>query len=256
MPKKIQRPWRDHAARLALMGLHVVPVAPRTKRPLLNDWQARATRDRDQIRQWASEHPDANVGVVLREHLVVDVDDPHEFVRWLDARALPRTMTVTTGRGRHHYYTLPGLAEGLRTTKVPGADLKVSGLVVGPGSVHPSGATYRLASPQAMCEAPDWLIEQVVPEPTANRAPEQGRDGEWTVQRQLRVASTVLAAREGKRNDLAFWGFCRAYESGVAEFVDRVADAALGAGLDPAEVAQVAHSAAERVARDSAGAAS
>lgn len=253
MPKKIQRPWRDHAARLAQMGLHVVPVAPRTKRPLLNDWQARATRDRDQIRQWASEHPDANVGVVLREHLVVDVDDPQEFADWLDARALPRTMTVQTGRGRHHYYTLPGLAEGLRTTKVPGADLKVSGLVVGPGSVHPSGATYRLASPQAMCEAPDWLIEQVVPEPTADRAPEQGRDGEWTVQRQLRVASTVLAAREGKRNDLAFWGFCKAFESGAPEFVDRVRGAALGAGLDPDEVATCERSAAERVARDSAG---
>lgn len=254
MPKIDPKPWRDHAARLALMGLHVVPVAPRTKRPLLNDWQARATRDRDQIRQWASEHPDANVGVVLREHLVVDVDDADEFAMWLGDRALPRTMTVLTGRGRHHYYTLPGLAEGLRTTKVPGADLKVSGLVVGPGSVHPSGTTYRLASPQAMIEAPDWLIEQVVPAPPS--PPEQGRDGEWTVQRQLRVASKVLAAREGRRNDLAFWGFCRAYESGLAEFVDRVADAALATGLDSAEVAQVAHSAAERVARDSVGVAS
>ncbi|GAA1053563.1 bifunctional DNA primase/polymerase [Dietzia natronolimnaea] len=253
MPKIDPKPWRDHAARLALMGLHVVPVAPRTKQPLITGWMDAATRDLDQIRRWASEHPDANVGVVLREHLVVDVDDAEEFAMWLGDRALPRTMTVLTGRGRHRYYTLPGLAEGLRTTKVPGADLKVSGLVVGPGSVHPSGATYRLATPQAMCEAPDWLIEQVVPAPPS--PPEQGRDGEWTVQRQLRVASTVLAARVGRRNDLAFWGFCKAFESGAPEFVDRVRGAALGTGLDPDEVARCEASAAERVARDSVGAA-
>lgn len=248
MPKINPKPWRDHAARLALMGLHVVPVAPRTKRPQVAGWMEAATRDRSQIRRWADEHPDANIGVVLREHLVVDVDDDERFAVWLDGRTLPRTMTVLTGRGRHHYYRLPGLAEGLRTTKAPGADLKVSGLVVGPGSVHPSGATYRLASPNTMSDAPDWLIEQVVPTPPT--APEQCGDGEWTVQRQMRVVSTLLAAREGRRNDLAFWAFCRAFESGVPEFADRVRGAALGAGLDPDEVAQCEASAANRVARD------
>ncbi|MCT1884978.1 bifunctional DNA primase/polymerase [Dietzia cinnamea] len=256
MPKIDPKPWSDHAARLALMGLHVVPVAPRTKRPMFAGWMDAATRNRDQIRQWSTEHPRANVGVVLREHLVVDVDDQAEFDARLDGRTLPRTMTVLTGRGRHHYYTLPGRAEGLRNARVAGADLKVSGLVVGPGSLHPTGATYRLASRQAMSEAPDWLIEQVVPAPEADRAPEQGRDGEWTVQRQLRVASTVLAAREGKRNDLAFWGFCKAFESGAPEFVERVRNAALGAGLDTDEVATCERSAAERIARDSAGVAS
>src|SRR5699024_10044636 len=145
-------------------------------------WAYVASRNPLQIREWSRDYPLANVGVVLREHLVVDVDDQAEFDAWLDGRVLPRTMTVLTGRGRHHYYTLPGRAEGLRNARVSGADLKVSGLVVAPGSLHPSGVRYRLASPRTMTDAPDWLIEQVVPAPTpAEHRPGAGDPGAWPV---------------------------------------------------------------------------
>ena len=262
MPKIDPKPWRDHAARLAQMGLYVVPVVPRTKCPMFPGWVQCATRDRAQIRQWATEYPNANVGVVLREHLVVDVDDQAEFDAWLDGRALPRTMSVLTGRGRHHYYTLPGLAEGLRTARVPGADLKVSGLVVGPGSIHPTGETYRLSSARAMCEAPDWLIEQVVPEPTPGAEPRRDREQRWgqawPVDRQLRVVSVVWGASEGERNAKTFWCFCEVFRSGLVNadlerFQFRVWEAALAKGLEPDEIATCERSAAATVARRARG---
>ena len=248
MPKIDPKPW-DSAQALAQMGLAVVPLKPSSKQPMFTGWAYVASRDPLQIREWTRDYPLANVGVVLREHVVVDVDEADEFAAWLDGRTLPRTMEVVTGRGRHHYYTLPGRAEGLRTARVPGADLKVSGLVVAPGSLHPSGATYRLTSPRAMCGAPDWLIEAVVPAPSAEHRSGAGDPGAWTVDRQQRVTSVVWGAPVGKRNDLTFWAFCRAFESGLTGadlqgFLDRIWQAATAKGLDPDEVATCEASAA------------
>ncbi|HJC29573.1 MAG TPA: bifunctional DNA primase/polymerase [Candidatus Dietzia intestinigallinarum] len=253
MPKIHPKPWGDHAARLALMGLHVVPVAPRTKRPMFAGWVQCATRDRAQIRRWATEYPNANIGaVLLGEHLVVDVDDETAFAGWMDDQGylLPRTMEVSTGRGRHLYYRLPGVLSGGNNTRVPGADLKIRGLVVAPGSLHPSGVHYRLTSPRAMCEAPGWLIELVTATPTpTGRHPGAGDPKAWPVDRQMRVASTVWAASKGNRNASAFWAFCRAYESGLAGaelrgFLGQIWRAALAVGLDEDEIATCEASAA------------
>lgn len=254
MPKIRPTPW-DYAPGLARMGLAVVPLRPKTKIPMFTGWAYAASRNPLQIREWTRDYPLANVGVVLREHLVVDVDEADEFAEWLDSEGylLPRTMEVVTGRGRHHYYRLPGLAEGLRTARVPGADLKVSGLVVAPGSLHPSGATYRLTSPRAMDQAPDWLIEQVTP-PSAEHRPGAGDPEAWGSDRQQRVASVVWGAPVGRRNELTFWAFCRAHESGLVgaeldAFLERIRQAATAKGLPHDEVATTEASAAETVTR-------
>lgn len=252
MPKIDPKPW-DSAQALAQMGLHVVPVLRGTKKPAMRGWTDAATRDRDQIRRWASKHPDSNVGVVLLgEHLVVDVDEPGEFTYWVadQGHRITRTMSVETGRGRHLYYRLPGVLSGGNNTRVPGADLKIRGLVVAPGSLHPSGTRYRLASPRAMSDAPDWLIELVTATPTpAECRPGAGDPKAWPVDRQMRVASTVWAASEGNRNASAFWAFCRAYESGLAGaelrgFLGQIWRAALAVGLDEDEIATCEASAA------------
>lgn len=251
MTKIDPKPW-DSAQALARMGLHVTPVLRGTKQPMLAGWMEAATRDRHQIRRWATEHADSNVGVVLLgDHLVVDVDEADEFATWV-ARLdylLPRTMEVSTGRGRHLYYRLPGVLSGGRNARVPGADLKVHGLVVAPGSLHPSGAVYRLTSPRAMCEAPDWLIRQVTATPDTEHRPGAGDPGAWPVDRQMRVASTVWSASRGNRNNATHWAFCRAFESGLTGpdldgFLDRIRQAATAKGLGADEVTTTEASAA------------
>lgn len=257
MPKIDPKPW-DSAQALARMGLHVVPVLRGTKRPVMSGWAEMATRDRAEIQALARNWPHDNVGVVLLgEHLVVDVDQPREFAGWLndENHHLPRTMSVLTGRGRHHYYRLPGVLSGGHNTRVPGADLKVRGLVVAPGSLHPSGVRYRLASPRAMSDAPDWLIELVTATPTpAERHPGTGNPEVWTADRQQRVVSTVWAAPEGNRNNAVFWAACRAWESGLTGyaldgFLNQIVRAARHKGLERDEIDLCIRSAQQTVAR-------
>ena len=47
---------------LARHGLHVHPLRPGDKRPVLKGYQSIATTDPDCIAKWAAEHPSANVG--------------------------------------------------------------------------------------------------------------------------------------------------------------------------------------------------
>ncbi len=81
--------------------------------------------------------------------VVVDADGELGRVNY-DALSLPPTLTAITGRpdgGRHHYSMLPkGISVGNSTGKLgEGIDVRgTGGYVVLPGSVHPSGAVYKL----------------------------------------------------------------------------------------------------------------
>jgi hypothetical protein len=138
------------AIECAQCGLRVFPVVPRGKKPLLSGWQRRATADVAVVEQtWAS-RPDANVGVLTgRGLLVVDADSP-DAVDALRSLGLPHTTTVITRQGKHYYLT--GRSRN-RTALLPGVDIRGDGgYVVGPGSVHPSGAEYRW-------EIPPWEVK-------------------------------------------------------------------------------------------------
>ena len=58
------------------MGWYMLPLAPGGKRPLINDWPNKATRDRETIRKWAALWPDANVGIACKASglVVIDID--------------------------------------------------------------------------------------------------------------------------------------------------------------------------------------
>ncbi|MGO1544382.1 MAG: AAA family ATPase [Gulosibacter sp.] len=108
-------------------------------------------------------------GVILGERnehglalVVFDTDSDQADARFLDlVRGVPggpewlaATLTATTGRGRHYYATttapLPTVAPWHDTTRpdepANALDVKGSGYVVVPGSLHPSGAIYRDAT--------------------------------------------------------------------------------------------------------------
>lgn len=140
------------------------------KHPRLKAWQERATTAPEQIRDWWTEYPAANIGIVTgaaSDLFVLDVDGP-EGAAALDAleRAhgrLPVTVTAKTGRGgRHFYFRHPGgrvpksTSELGRCLDVPGD----GGQVVAPPSVSEHGPYTWLIGPDKvpLADAPEWLV--------------------------------------------------------------------------------------------------
>jgi hypothetical protein len=124
--------------------------------------EALQTRDPAQVQKWWWMEPDANVGVVCGDGLVVlDVDGPAGEAAVQDFE-LPVTPEVRSARGRHLYFT--GTAGNL-TAILPKCDVRgAGGLVVGAGSVHKSGARYEWVvdpseSPRA--PLPAWLKDLI-----------------------------------------------------------------------------------------------
>ena len=85
------------------------PVAQLVKRGFIN-----ATDDADVIREWWSNMPDANIGIATGKPsglVVLDVDGPlgEQTLAKLEQEhgALPPTLEVKTGKGRHLYFRYP-----------------------------------------------------------------------------------------------------------------------------------------------------
>lgn len=62
-------------------GFYVIPLGENSKRPLLSDWQKRATTNSLQIESWWNEYPNANIGVAceVSNLIVVDLDTSKGF---------------------------------------------------------------------------------------------------------------------------------------------------------------------------------
>src|SRR5262249_2350778 len=73
---------------------------------------------------------------------------------------LPNTLTSTTGKGRHLWFTCTSDI-ACSTGKIgPGIDVRAGGgYVVVPPSIHPNGTTYRWLNDLPPAAAPNWLIE-------------------------------------------------------------------------------------------------
>lgn len=145
------------------------------KHPIITGWQNRATNKDEEIEEFWTQYPEANIGIVTGDNLVVvDVDPRNGGFETLESLfegygPFPRTVTVSTGGGGKHYYFLcnteeircknNGLGEGI--------DIKSSGgYVVGPGSIHASGMLYEFEDgldPEEVdiAELPSWVIDRL-----------------------------------------------------------------------------------------------
>ena len=108
-------------------GFYVIPLVENSKRPLISDWQNRATTNPLQIDSWWSEHPNANIGIAceVSNLIVIDLDTSKgaippspwrelgvnsgdDVFREICARAkdaqLFETYTVNTPSGGKHLY--------------------------------------------------------------------------------------------------------------------------------------------------------
>jgi len=170
----------------AQLGWRVFPVKARSKQPLIQEWQKRATTDEATIRQWWSKWPDANIGMAAGPEsgvLVLD-QDGEEGQQSLAGLEKPPTPTQRTGGGGlQWFYAWDERLNGLPTTKVgllPGVDTRgTGGFTILPPSLHPSGKRYAWAdslNPRdvPLAPPPTWLIQKLTDRPAPSVRVEAG----------------------------------------------------------------------------------
>lgn len=189
----------NFALDIAGRGYRILPLAAKGKIPCTNHGYKDASFDPEVINSWWVQRPEANIGLVVGELsgiCVLDVDPRNGGVNSLEKLqerfgALPKTVTVNTGGGGQHYYYKYDKRFYVPREYSKGLDIKKSGYVVAPPSIHPSGKTYEWASGLALGEVeiapvPQWLLRE-------------GPDGNGEARSDL--LELLEGVPQGKRND-------------------------------------------------------
>jgi hypothetical protein len=212
-----------------------------------------ASADPAQIQAWWATWPNANVGVITRGLVVVDVDG-NEGRQALAAlqRArppLPPTLTALTGRGMHLYFRAGEHRVGNSVGRL-GAGLDVrgrGGYVVAPPSLHADGHRYRWIARHRPAPLPCWLAQLLTAPATPSRCTALPDTASVDRRRRYFAAAVssevadVAAARPGTRNDtlnraaFRLGQLAAAGHGGLEELTAPLLAAALAAGLTEAE---------------------
>lgn len=165
------------------------------------------TLDEGRIRRWWTDWPDANVAVATGPAsgvVVVDVDRRNggdvsfaALVRLFGDLSAPHR--AATGNGFHLYFRDPGvqLAAGLRG--FAGIDLKQTGYVVAPPSIHPNGTQYAWdpeTHVEQLVDLPPWLVRMAAVEHRAT-----SRHGDQLSQRMRRLLREGDTERRYRKPD-------------------------------------------------------
>lgn len=149
---------------LAAKGFAVIPLGP-DKRPLIKDWQAKATTDPVIINDWFLKWSKAMPGLPTGERngfTVLDIDKKNGkdgFAELedigLDVDSISPTQVQTASGGRHVYFAWEG--QGNSAAGLPsGLDVRgQGGFVVAPGAMNGSGL-YEQLSGALTKELPSW----------------------------------------------------------------------------------------------------
>lgn len=191
------------------LGYHVIPCAPREKRPLV-PWKNFQTTmpTAEQLTDWWQRTPEANVAIVLGHgRFAVDLDggEAAEELLAQEGIALPEDAPRSkTGGGYHVFLTsFNAIPDRIGLLSVnggrPQVDIRGIGIVVAPPSIHPNGATYTWLTPlvEKPPRAPFALTELIGKAPTpvsaASRTPEAAGNRFW-------VADALRGVGEGQRD--------------------------------------------------------
>ncbi|MBC8737570.1 hypothetical protein F6X40_12240 [Paraburkholderia sp. UCT31] len=141
------------ALEAAAEGLSVFPVHPKGKTPLIEQWQHKATRDTQTIREWWKLYPAANIGCHVGKSglAVIDIDprnggnETFAELERLHGPTATDVETLTGGGGRHLFFLEPEAVK-LPKTLGKGVDLQSGNkYAILPPSIHPSGKRYEWA---------------------------------------------------------------------------------------------------------------
>ena len=135
------------ALRYLRMGLSIIPIEPKGKRPLIPwaEYQKRRATE-EEAKEWLKKWPDMNLGVVtgaISGLVIVDLDGPEGLVTAQDLKITSLVRSIT-GNGEHLWYRHTGKEVENSVRKFPGVDIRGDGgyVIVAP-SVHESGKRYR-----------------------------------------------------------------------------------------------------------------
>jgi hypothetical protein len=210
--------------------------AIRAAKEPLTKWKDLATQDSEQIRKWWGRWPDANIGGVTNQLLVVDVDkqnggcETFEFLRLVED--FPETMTNNTQGGGQHLFYVMRAGEPLKNgthTLGPGIDVKTDGgYVMMPGSTI-EGRSYTRANDAPIAFAPPGIVEQCKnarPKPSAagKRVVEEDDTAIELFTKWIRDRAPY--AELGKIDDTTFIVCARGYDFGCSQ--ETVYEKALG----------------------------
>lgn len=218
----------DQALRMHTLGLSLIPLGPRTKKP---DWSLlpkdaageavwapyQTTRPTEtELREWFGNGVQRNAGVVLGavSGVVVIETDSLEAETWCAKYLPPTPMMTRSARGVHRYYRMPtGRWAGVAIPPqfVVGTmriEIKREGhYTVAPGSVHPGDSRYGIPPGHIYSEIGSWPSTlDSVPE-----FPMEGlrSDNSGTDPQRERGAELPKSIEEGGRNNLLFQEGCR-----------------------------------------------
>ena len=213
----------NEALELASRGWRVFPLKPKSKVPIMEEWQNKATTNVEQIIQWWTKWPHANVGIATGADsnlvvLDVDVKDGKcgdESLAELERQwgELPTTIEVLTRipGGRHIYFSYPNNAEVPSSVEklAPGLDIRgKGGYVVAPPSFHPdTGGTYEWCvdhHPEevVLTPLPPWLLNKLL-ELSQKQYPSKAHDSTHKIP-------------DGQRNDTLFRKACSLQAQGMS----------------------------------------
>jgi len=159
----------DTALFYVRQGLSVIPIKPNSKEPLINwkEYQSKAPTE-GEVRQWWSENPDANIGIVTGKVsgiCVLEIDNKD----FIEGREIPVTPTaISGGKGLPHYYFqykkgIPSFSYCPVGKKELFSYRSDGEYIVAPPSWHSSGDQYTWVQGCALgevelTEPPEWLF--------------------------------------------------------------------------------------------------
>ena len=154
---------KDWALKYADLGFNVIPISPKSKRPMVK-WQKYMLEkvSKNQIQSHWSRYPESNIGLVCGEIsnlVVVDIDPRNGGEAYAKKLTFPSTICSLTGSGgRHYYYAWDRRIK--KSRPFPGIDIQSDGSYIlappsyttGPYSFHKNELLQLpLAKP------PHWL---------------------------------------------------------------------------------------------------
>ena len=153
------------------IGWRVIPLLPRSKKPYVvwKQFQATAPTE-EQVREWWTRWPDANIGLLTgagTNLVVLDTDSGEAEEALLSAYGpLPPTPTSKTAKGRHRLFAQTQPPIGNSVGLLPEVDVRgQGGYIVAPPSIHPSGHEYKwengLGPDTALASLPGSLLSIV-----------------------------------------------------------------------------------------------
>jgi hypothetical protein len=182
--------FRDIALPLAVLGIPVTPLRPRSKDAFLPGWQTTCTTDPAKIAEWDALYPDSNVGAVATGEpdgvFFFEIDDPavldriaHDTGHELIDEIHPYMVRSSPGKGHLYFRNNPASIQmgNIPQAYGPWSVRQKNMYVCASGSIHPkSGTPYVCLTPgRTLTTAPDWLIQWLNNERNKERPiPESG----------------------------------------------------------------------------------